>query len=350
MILNFRTSPPSRAALRTSAGLRAVAVGLVTALPVVITACGGGDEGSGSDAKVVASTTHAADLARNVAGDRAEVTGILPPNADPHDYEPRPSDAEAVADADLVIQSGGDLDLWLDEVVSSSGTVAAVTTLIDSVEEIAGEPPAEDEQRAAEEEDEEEEGEDHADEVDPHWWQSPRNAVAAVEEIRDRLIEVDPHGRDDYNANADDYIADLERLDRAIAACMRDIPADRRKLVTSHDSLGYFADRYDVEIVGAAIPALTTQAQPSAGETAELVDLIREQGVKAVFGEAGVNTDLERAIADETGAVVGGELWADTLGPEDSGAETYVEATTANAEAIAKGLSGGAGGCGFPGG
>ena len=335
MILNFAARRPDRRIL-----LRVAAVpALAAALSFSVAACGGDEVGGSADLTVVASTTESADLARNVAGDRTEVIGILAPNSDPHDYEPRPSDAESIAEADLVVQSGGDLDLWLDDVVESSGTDAPVTTLIDSVKTIEGAPHEHDDEHAGEGEHAEEE------ETDPHWWEDPRNAILAVEAIRDRLIEVDPDGRRDYEANADDYIARLEDVDAKIADCMQGIPPGERKLVTSHDALGYFAQRYDIEVVGAAIPALTTQAQPSAGETAELVDLIRSEGVNAVFPEAGVNTDLEQAIADETGAEFGGELWADTLGPEGSGAETYLEAMAANAATLAEGFSGGEQSC-----
>jgi ABC-type Zn uptake system ZnuABC Zn-binding protein ZnuA len=299
-----------------------VVLGL-TAAPA-ISACGDDDsagESSAGGPVVVASTTQVADLARNVAGDRAEVVGILAPNSDPHDYEPRPTDAEAVAEAGLVLQSGGDLDLWLDELVEASGSEAPIVTLIDSVQTIEGE---------------------HAEGVDPHWWQSPVNAIAAVGEIRDRLIAVDPEGRDEYEANADAYAAELERLDRAIAECMDRVPAEQRRLVTSHDALGYFADRYGIEVVGSTIPALTTQAQPSAGETADLVELIEDEGVAAVFPEVGLSTALEQAVADETGATVGAELYADTLGPEGSAAATYIGAMEVNAVALTDGFSGGA--------
>ncbi len=136
--------------------------------------------------------------------------------------------------------------------------------LIDSVETIAGD-----------------------DEIDPHWWQDPANAVLAVEAIRDELIAVDPQGSDAYERNASRYVAGIERLDSQIAACMSEIAADERKLVTSHDALGYFANRYDIAVIGSTIPALTTQAQPSAGETAELVELIRARASTPSFPKPG---------------------------------------------------------------
>lgn len=273
---------------------------------------------------VVAGTTQVADLARNVAGKRADVVGILAPNSDPHEYEPRPSDAESLGEAEVVLKSGGDVDLWLDELVESSGSEATVVELIDAVETIPGR-------------------EGDGDEPDPHWWQSPVAAAAAVEAIEGALTEADPEGRSDYERNATEYLARLRALDREVGRCLGRVPADERKLVTSHDSLGYFADRYGVEIVGSTIPALTTQAQPSAGETAELVELIESEGVAAVFPEAGGSDSLEQAVAAETGAEVGAELYADTLGPPGSAGETYIGAAAANADAIATGL--GAGGC-----
>ena len=182
-------------------------------------------------------------------------------------------------------------------------------------------------------------------EDDPHWWQDPTNAIAVTEAIRDELIAVDPEGESTYRAAAASYVGELEHLDRSIASCIERVPDDQRKLVTSHDALGYFADRYGVEVVGAAIPALTTQAQPSAGETAELVELIEGEDVSTIFPEAGVSESLEDAIADEAGASVGGELWADALGPEGSSGATYVDAMRSNAETIATGMSGGEVGC-----
>lgn len=302
-------------------------------LAAALAACG--DETADGRTQIVASTTHAADLARNVAGNRAAVTGVLPPNADPHDYEPRPADAEALLDADLVISSGGDLDLWMDELVEAAGSDAPRLTLLDSVTTIAGSHRHSHEDEHAHEDDE------HAGEdPDPHWWHDPRAALEAVEAIRDKLLAIDPQGAPAYRDNAREYAERIMALDKRIANCFARIPESERKLVTAHDSLAYFAERYDLEVVGAALPALTTQAQPSAGQTARLVDLIREEGVRAVFPEAGFNADLERAIADEAGAKVGGELWADTLGPPGSGAETYLDALAANAEAIAAGLTG----------
>jgi ABC-type Zn uptake system ZnuABC Zn-binding protein ZnuA len=284
----------------------------------------GSDDASGGGVDVVATTPQAADLARNVVGDRGTVTQILPANADPHDYEPKPSDAEALLDADLIVRSGGDVDEWMDQIVESSGSDAPVLTLIDDVATI-----------------------ETNGETDPHWWQDPRNAILAVGSIRDRLGEIDPAGASAFRDNARTYAARLGRLDHEIAGCMDRIPAGDRKLVTSHDALGYYAERYGIQVIGAAIPALSTQAQASAGETADLVDLIRRTGVGTIYPEAGVSAELEQAIADEAGAQVGGELWADTLGPEGTEGGTYVGALESNTSELSDGFSGGSVECRF---
>jgi ABC-type Zn uptake system ZnuABC Zn-binding protein ZnuA len=277
----------------------------------------------------VATTTQVADLVRNVGGARVAVDGILPPNADPHAYEPRPSDAASLARADLVFRSGGDLDGWLDQVVESAGGGAQQVTLIDSVRTIKGK------------------SKNGGEETDPHWWQDPRNTILAVAAIRNALIKADPAGRATYERRAAAYTSRLRRLDAEVARCIDSVPAAQRKLVTTHDALGYFADRYGIQVIGAVIPALSTQAQPSAKDVERLVSQIKSERVRAIFPEAALNQKLEQAISREAGAEVGGQLWADTLGPKGSSGATYLDAIRANATELAKGMSGGSVACSF---
>lgn len=276
--------------------------------------CGGGDRSGGSRLGIIATTTQVGDLARNVAGRRGEVRQLLHAGSDPHDYEPRPSDARAVAEADVVLRSGGEVDEWLGDLIESAGGDAAVVSLIDGVRK-RGE--------------------------DPHWWQDPRNAARAVATIRRALSKADPGGREVYRRNAAAYTRRLRRLDRSVANCIASVPPARRRLVTTHDALGYFAARYDIEVVGALIPSRSTEAQPSAGDTAKLVEQIRDEGVSAVFPESSLNPKLERAVSREAGVDVGGRLWADALGPEGSDGETYIGSIASNTAALVKGLSGG---------
>jgi zinc/manganese transport system substrate-binding protein len=287
---------------------------------LVVVGCGD-DSGNGGDLTVVATTTEAADLARQVGGSRVNVEGMLRPGGDPHDYEPRPSDVEAVAGAALVIRSGGEVDDWLEDVIDNAGGDADVMTLLDSVRRL---------------------------DDDPHWWQDATNGVRAVEAIRAELSKADPEGRAAYARNAERTVRRLEHLDRTIAACVDRVPPGKRKIVTTHDALGYFARRYGVEVVGAVIPSLSTQAQASAGDVQRLVEQIRREGVEAVFPESSVNPDIERAIAREAGARIGDSLYADSLGPKGSAGETYAGALAADAAALVRGMSGGRVECDAP--
>jgi zinc/manganese transport system substrate-binding protein len=284
-----------------------------------LAACGDdASEASRSAVSAVATTTYAGDLLRHVGGDRVDVRTLLGPNADPHGYEPRPSDVQSIAEAALVVKSGGDLDAWLDDLIENAGREAEEVTLIDSVRTIEGEG-----------------------ETDPHWWQDLRNAVLAVRAIERALAGVDPEGAQTYERNANTYVKRLRKLDATIAGCMRRVPDGRRKLVTTHDALAYFANRYDVEIVGAIIPSLSTQAQPSARDVHELVEQIRAEGVNAIFPETALNPKLEDAISREADATVGDSLWGDALGPEGSDGETYLEAMASNTRAMVEGMSDG---------
>jgi len=286
---------------------------------VVLPGCGsrGAEEGGGRRI-VVATTTQVGDLAREVGGRRVDVRQILQPNSDPHDYEPRPSDARDVERATVVLRSGGDVDDWLSSLLESGGTNARALDLSKSVRTRGD---------------------------DPHWWQDPRNARRAVASIRDSLSEIDPGGRAGYEKRAVAYSRRLTRLDRSAAACIGRIPSRERKLVTSHDALGYYTHRYGLRLVGAVTPSLSSQAQPSSRAINDLVDQIRREGVKAVFPESSLNPKLERAVSRESGARVGGALWADTLGPKGSSGATYIESIQSNTRTIAAGVTGGRARC-----
>ncbi len=296
---------------------------LALALALGVAGCGeaAGEPGTGR-VGVVSTTTQVADMARNVGGNRIEVTSLLAPGADPHGYEVRPRDVEALTRAETVLRSGGDLDEWLGEAIEGSGTEAPT---VDLSERLApGANP------------------------DPHWWHDPRNAQRAVEEIRDALTAADPEGRRVYARNAERYLGELEALDAAVQRCLRRVPAAQRKLVTTHDSLAHYADRYGLEVVGTVIPSSSTAGQPSAGATRDLVETIEREEVRAIFSESSVNPKVERAIAEETGARIGTPLWADTLGPPGSTGATYVGSIAANTRALVDGFTGGSVDCRLP--
>jgi zinc/manganese transport system substrate-binding protein len=292
--------------------MRLPALLAVAALLVAVTQAGCGEDGSGGPATVhvVATTPTAVDLVRQVRGRWVALHGLLRPGADPHGYEPRPSDVRELSRADLVVRSGGELDEWLSGVLDSAGGDARVVTLIDSARRL---------------------------DEDPHWWHDPRNAIAAVEAIRRGLTDADPAGRSGYARRAGRYSDTLRSLDRSIAACLARVPASGRKLVTTHDALGYYARRYGLEVIGALIPSRSSRGQPSARETERLVAQIEREKVKAIFPESSLDSRLEGAVARETGARVGATLYADSLEPRGS----YVRSLQANTEAIVEGLTGG---------
>ena len=289
---------------------------VVAAAAALLAGCSSGDDSASGRPRVVATTTQVADMVRQVAGDRAEVTQVLRPGSDPHEYEPRPSDALAIAGARVVFRSGGDVDGWLGGVIDQAGGDAREVTLID----------ADGVRRLGD---------------DPHWWQDARNAQFAVAAIRDALVRADPGHAVAYRRDARVYQERLMGLDAAIAACTDRLPRERRKLVTSHDSLGYYARRYGFEVVGAAIPSQSSQAQPSAAATQRLVDQIRSQHVPAIFPESALNPKLEEAIARDAHARVAPPLWADALGPPGTPGATYADALRANTRTIVGALGGG---------
>jgi zinc/manganese transport system substrate-binding protein len=297
------------------------AAGVAATAVFALAACGGGSggtDGGGDRLRVVATTTQVADFARQVGGAHIELTQLLRPNTDPHEYEPRPRDVQAVASADLVLRSGGEVDAWMDDVVEQAGGSATV------VDAGAGRPYAGHE---------------------PHWWHDPRNAEYAVARIRAALTRADAADRDAFARAAAAYLRRLRTLDAGIGRCMASVPAARRTMVTDHDAFGAFAARYGVTVVGAVIPARTTQAQPSAGELSRLAAVIRSEHVRAVFPETSVNARLARAIARETGASSRYVLYGDTLGPKGSDGATYVQSEIHNADAMLRGFTGGARGC-----
>jgi zinc/manganese transport system substrate-binding protein len=285
---------------------------------LALAACGGGPSDGGDRLKVVATTTQLADFARQVGGERIAVTQLLRPNTDPHEYEPRPRDVQAVASADVVLRSGGEIDAWMGDVLEQAGGSATV------VDAGAGRPFAKDE---------------------PHWWHDPRDAEYAVGRIRDALTRADAADRARFARAAAAYLRRLRTLDGGIARCMASVPPARRTMVTDHDAFGAFAARYGITVVGAVIPARTTQAQPSAGELSRLAAVIRREHVRAVFPETSVNPRLARAIARQTGASAGYELYGDTLGPAGSDGATYVQSEAHNADAMLRGFTGGERGC-----
>jgi ABC-type Zn uptake system ZnuABC Zn-binding protein ZnuA len=320
---------------------RTILAALTAAIVLAVGACGGGQEpaagsggaGAGKQLKVVATTTQIADFVRNVGADGVQVTQIIQPNTDAHEYEPRPNDVESTAGADIVFENGDNLDAWMGKLVEESGAKASVVDLGAVVPvKVPGEAEG-----------------PEASQYDPHWWHDPVNAAAAVEKIRDTLAGAEPARAEAFRANAAAYLAKLEALQDGIAGCFAPIAPSKRLLVTSHDAFNYFAKRFGITVVGAVIPSQTTEAQPSSKELVELAKLVRDKHVAAVFPEESLNPALAKRIAEETGARADLVLYGDSLGPAGSAGDTYLKMEQANADAMATAFSGGKSSCTIPG-
>ena len=311
---------------------------LVIAVLAAVTlgaACGGDDDDSGEGVRVVATTTQIGALVREVAGDRVRLTVLLQAGADAHDYEPSPQDSRTIKRADLVLKNGIGLDDWLDRVIKNSGTKAKVVVATDGIEPLEGGHHDDDKEKK------DDHGDDHKhdhEEGDPHVWHDPENVKVMVKNIAEALGEVDRANAASYRANAEAYAKKLDDVDRDIKALFAAIPPAQRKVVTNHESLNYFARRYQLEIIGAIIPGTAKEAQPSAQDLAKLTDLIRSEGVKAILAEAEIDPKVAEQLAKDTGVRVVTGVYADSLGPAGSGAETVHGMLLHNARLIAEAL------------
>lgn len=284
--------------------------------------------------RVLAVESFLADITQHVAGDRLVVETLMPLGLDPHAYEPAPQDVARVAAAGVLIVNGAGFEEWLAELLDNAGGERRV---IEASAGLTPRTPGADE-AAAHEGEEEAANADHGHAVDPHFWLDPTLAVRYVENIRDGLSAADPEGSETYAANAAAYIAQLNELDAAIRAEIEQIPAPRRLLVTNHESLGYYADRYGLRIVGAVVPSSSSSASPSAQQLAQLADLIRSSGAPAIFLETGSNPELAEQLHDETGIVVVTGLYTHSLTPAGGEAPSYVEMMRRNTQKIVDAL------------
>jgi ABC-type Zn uptake system ZnuABC Zn-binding protein ZnuA len=273
-----------------------------------------------------------ADFARQVAGARMEVRSLIPSGVEPHGYEPTPQDIAAVADARLLVVNGAGLEGFLAKLLSNAGGTRPV------VEASAGLAS-----RSAREGEAREGGgasSAPAADADPHFWLDPVLAVRYVQNIRDGFIRIDPAGEAAYRANADAYIARLKDLDRWIRSRVEAIPPAQRLLVTNHESLGYFADRYGFRIIGTVIPSVSTEASPTARQLARLVDGLKAAGARAVFLETGANPQLARQVAQEAGIKVVTELYTHSLSDAAGPASDYLAMMRTDVNTIVGALAG----------
>lgn len=297
-------------------------------LSVVALGCSAGadDPGeAGGRLQVVATTTQIGDLAAQVGGDQISLTVLLRPNQDAHDFAPTPSQIRALERADIILRNGVGLDTFVTRAATGHAVVVVVTDGI--VLRKAGGADGDREDTSAE-------GAGH----DPHVWFAVENTRVMLRNVRDALVRADSANQTSYFENTSRYMAELVDLDRRITQQVATIPAVCRKLVTNHDTLGYYADAYGFEVVGSVISSVSSDARPSASDVAEIVRKIREQKVPAIFAETSLNPALVRQVGREAGVRVVDDLYGDSLGPEGSDAETYIEMMESNTRKIVDAL------------
>lgn len=278
---------------------------------------------------VLAAESFLADIAQNVAGDRLIVGALLPLGLDPHAFEPTPRDVAKIVDSNVFIVNGAGLEKWLANILESAGgqrlVIEASAGLVAKQRSAGGivcGPPS---QAGTE---------GISGGGDPHFWLDPALVIHYVENIRDGLNQADPQAGDLYARNAEAYVSRLKELDAWIAGEVAQIPPERRLLVTNHESLGYFADRYGFKLVGAILPGFSTAASPSAGELARLADCIRSSGAPAIFLETGANPQLADQLAQETGIRIVTELYTHSITPPGGNAPDYISMMKYNTQAI----------------
>jgi ABC-type Zn uptake system ZnuABC Zn-binding protein ZnuA len=305
--------------------------------------------------KVVATFSILADWVGTVGGDRIELTTIVPAGGDAHAFDPSPEQVASIAEADLIFEIGLGFESWLDDMVDASGSTAERVVVSDGMALLTAEGAhAEDDHEGeehADEADHHEEAHDEAHddeaehdhgEVDPHVWGDVQNAMSAVTTINDHLNSTDPDNAATYDANAAAYLTALDELDASISSSVETLPEDARKLVTTHDTFGYYADAYGFSVVGTALNSLSTEGgDPPASEIAALVGQIQDEGVPAIFAENISSNDLMQTIADEAGVTLAPPLYTDALGEPGSDGDTYIAMMTFNTDTIVTALGGG---------
>jgi zinc/manganese transport system substrate-binding protein len=265
--------------------------------------------------KVIASFSILGDMVKNVGGDRVEVTTLVGPNGDAHVYQPTPAAAKALSGANLVVVNGLGFEGWMDRLVQTSGYKGPVVVASQGIKtrEMTSEENEPREHGAAK----------HEHKIDPHAWQALSQALIYVDNIAKGLGSVDPEGAATYQANAAAYKTKLNDLDKWAKAEFSSIPKAKRRMITSHDALGYLGAAYDLTIFSSI--GFSTESEASAGDIARLIKQIRKEKITAVFVENVTDPRLMEQVAKESGVTLGGELYSDALSKPGGEAPTYLD-------------------------
>ncbi|MFP5332804.1 MAG: metal ABC transporter solute-binding protein, Zn/Mn family [Acidimicrobiia bacterium] len=329
---------------------------VLSATALVVAACGGSGEAASEDRlTIVATTSIAGDLVSQITGDGADVSVLIPVGADPHDFQPSSQQVAELQSADLVVAWGLGLEEGLVDVLEAAEAdgvrVLQLSALLDPIEFASGQGDEHsDDEHSDEHTDDEHTDDEHSDDeyadehsedehdhaLDPHTWTDPVRMAEAARLIGDALAEIAPGV--DTQERAEGLATEMMDVHDQITEILAAIPEDRRKLVTNHDSLGYFAERYGFEVVGVAIPGGSTLTSPSSSQVAELVHAIEEAGVTVLFAESTSSPALLDAVAAEVGDVRVVELLEGSLAPKGQPGDTLASMLVHNAELIADAL------------
>ena len=274
--------------------------------------------------RAVATFSILGDMVSRIGGQHVAITTLVGPNGDAHVYRPTPADARAVSEAQILVVNGLDFEGWLNRLIQASDFAGVRVVATAGIEPIAVE------------DDHGHDGHGHG-AFDPHAWQSLRHAVVYVDNITTALAKADPDNASTFYRARAAYVAEIEALDADIRGMFADLPAGSRTIVTSHDAFQYFGHDYGLAFI--APQGLSTESEASAKDVARLIELIRNQGIRAVFLENVADPRLLKRIADETGATIGGTLYPGALSGPDGPAPTYLDMMRHNARTLAQALS-----------
>lgn len=267
--------------------------------------------------KVVASASIFKDMAKNIGGDKIDCVSIVPIGGDPHLYEPKPSDAQLVKSADIILVNGLTFEGWITKLINNSGTNAITHTITEGVNAIKSDT--------------------YENAADPHAWMDAKNGLIYIENIKNAFIQFDPENKDFYESNYATYKKEIAELDQYITAEINKIPKEKRILVTSHDAFAYYGQRYGLELN--ALKGISTEAEIQMSDMVRVKNRIMDSGVPAIFVESTIDPKVIQQIALDNNIKVGGELFADSLGEEDSEGATYITMLKHNTDIIVNALS-----------
>ncbi|QQR69468.1 MAG: zinc ABC transporter substrate-binding protein [Alphaproteobacteria bacterium] len=287
----------------------------------------GASPASAEPVKVVASFSILDNLVRQIGGEYVQVTSLVGPNGDAHTYQPSPSDARHLAKAQLVVVNGLGFEGWLERLIKASGYSGKIVQASDEIPVVLDG-----------EDTEESHGDHHHGAHDPHAWQNLANGKAYVENIARALAQIDAPHAQFYLKRSEEMAQDLEFLDKWVREQIALVPVAKRSVITSHDAFGYFANAYGVQFT--APVGVSTEAEPSAKELVRLIQQIRNGGTRALFLENMSDPKIMQQLVNETGAALGGKLYADSLSDMKGPASTYQQMFRHNVTLLVKAMQG----------